>query len=367
MSKKILPFKYPLITSFGGTAETFGILTCHEEALDWLYSHYLQFYATQTIVDDFNDYNPTIGYSPNFFADFDNRRLASSINYNVFLNREGCPYLNVFETPLDLISSFDISFVNYIKRNIDMDMYTFGFGDVTKIFEYGYDTPTEMSYHPVFIYGYDDETREFNFADFLAEGKYTLAKCSYEEVEAAFKGINRYQLPLIKSIASIQYTDNASFKFDYSYILDSVKEYLYPDGKRTERFEKYSTSFFAPMRWHAKVFAGINAYDFFIEFIDIEQQLGIYPSDHRPIHSLCDHKELMVSRIEYLIGKGCIGGDKRPLLSEYEKVRDTAVEARNLLLKYNMKRQPELLDRVKSALRTVKEAEISLLKQIFDV
>jgi hypothetical protein len=368
MSKKILPLQYPIITSYGGTAETLGILTCHEEALDWVYSNYLQFYATQIIVDDFNDYYPTTGYAPSFFADFDNRRLASCISYNMFLNREsGCPYLNVFEVPIDIISSFGDSYVNYIKRNIDMGMYTFGFGDVSKVYEYGYDTPTENSYHPIFIYGYDDETREFNFADFLVGNKYTLTKCSYEEIDAAYKGISRYVFPLVKSIASIQYTDNPAYKFDYSYVLDSVREYLSPDNKRATGFEKFSSSFFSPTKWHTKVFAGINAYDFFIEFMDIEQQLGIYPSDHKPIHCLCDHKEIMVKRIEYFIKKGYIDSGKQSLLPEYEEVRDLVVEARNLLLKHNMKRQPELLARVKSTLIAAREAEIPLLKQIFDV
>jgi hypothetical protein len=368
MGKKTLPFEYPIITSYGGIAETLGILACRKEAQDWVYSQYLQFYATQIIVDDFNDYNPTTGYAPGFFTDFDNRRLANCIPYNIFLNREsGCPYLNIFEVPLDIISSFGGSYADYIKRNIDMDMYTFGFGDVSKIYEYGYDAPTETSYHPVFIYGYDDETREFSFADFLAGGKYTLTKCSYEEIEAAYRGIGRYVLPLVKSITSIQYNDNPSYKFDYSYVRDSVREYLEPDDKKASNYEKFSSSFFSPMRWHTKIFAGVNAYDFFIEFLDIEQQLGIYPSDHKPIHCLCDHKEIMVKRIEHFMKKGLIDGGKQSLLTEYEKVRDLTVEARNLLIKHNIKRQPELLDRVKFTLKAARDAEIPLLKKIFDV
>jgi hypothetical protein len=75
----------------------------------------------------------------------------------------------------------------------------------------------------------------------------------------------------------------------------------------------------------------------------------------------------MLSRIEYLIKKGCIVESKRSLLTEYEIVRDLTIEARNLLIKHNMKRQPELLDRVKSALREARDAEIPLLKKIFDV
>lgn len=367
MNKKELPVVYPPLTTFAGFADALAILCSHEEALDWVYSHYVQFFATQTIIDNPNeDFYPTTGYATGFFNDFDNRKLANLISDCIFLDREKCPHLNIFEIPNSLIRSSGESYVSFIKRNIDLSMYTYGHADISKIKKYGLDKKSDLSFHPILIYGYNDFDQEFLFADFI-DDKYSFSSCSYNEVEAAYQSINQFYLPLVKSISSIEYVSYPSFKFDYSYIQDTISEYLTPDRKKAEQYEKYSTSYFSPLKWHAKTFIGVDAYDFLSDFLDLQTELGIYPIDFKPYHALYDHKEMMIKRMEHFIKKGYISESKSGYIAEYSRISDNAKRIRNLLLKYNIKKLDSILDTVKKLLMETKQAEIPLLKAIFDI
>jgi hypothetical protein len=70
--------------------------------------------------------------------------------------------------------SFDNSYINYIKRNIDLGLYTFGFAKVDEVKNYGDSWLPQVAYHQMFIFGYDDEQKVFHFADFPKGGKYTF-------------------------------------------------------------------------------------------------------------------------------------------------------------------------------------------------
>jgi len=365
--KKQLPLSYPPLTAYPGHADLLAILYSHPEAHDWIYSHFIQLYATQIVVDDFNEYYPTEGYAPSFFNDFDNRRLSNMMSDSVFLDREKCPHLNIFEVPNALIETYESSFVNYIKRNIDLGMYTYGYADVQKISNYGYKNVGDLTFHPVFIYGYDDDTQMFNFAEFLSGGKYVFDECAYVEVEAAFKGIKDYFLPLVKSIASIQYNDNPSFKFDISMIRDTVCEYLHPDKQKTDQFARYSTSYFSPLKWHTNAYVGVEVYDFLIDFIRIQVELNLERFDFKPYEALVEHKQMMIKRVRHLVDKGYLSPSKLAILDKYDQIRKNAESIRNAIIKRNITRDNTFAARTQELLRTTAQVEIPLLKQIFDI
>jgi ribosomal protein L19E len=81
-----------------------------------------------------------------------------------------------------------------------------------------------------------------------------------------------------------------------------------------------------------------------------------------------DHKQMMVTRIQYFMKKGYLSNDKTELLRRYEKeVRDKMQVVRNVVIKYNVARKGNVFETVSAMLPVIREAEVELLKQIFDV
>lgn len=366
MSIKDLPITDPPLTTYPGYADTLAILMSHPEAFDWVFSNYIQLYATQIIVNDFNHYFPTTGYAPSFFGDFDNRRLVNMMSDTIFLDREKCPHLNVFEAPLALIENNEHSIVDFIRKCIDLEMYIYGYADITSIHNYRVRNPSETSFHPVFVFGYDDEKRRFHVGEFLLGRKYHFTWFDYDEVELAFRNIKNYELLRVKSISLIQYVSNASFLFRFESVRKCISEYLNPTCESSLNLTEYSTSFFAPLDWHTHSFIGIDVYNFLEEFLSVEIALKLQRFDLRPFHALFDHKSMMVKRIQYFIEQGYL---KKPIsiLEHFEKIKKDTEIARNLIIKRNRLLDDAIVERIPEILQKTKEQETALLRLTFDV
>jgi hypothetical protein len=334
--KNELIVTYPPLTTFTTYADALAILLSFDEGKDWAYSHYIQIQVNDIVNHSNNgDAMESAPFTASFFVDIDTRKRANVVCDNFWLGGERYPFFNVFEIPNDYVNAIDGTFVDFIKRTIDGKIYIYAYVDVSKISNYGTASPLG---HQVLIHGYDDEMRKIQFADFLGGGKYMFATCSYDEIEAAYKGIGELFLPIVKSVALVQHIGYGTYTFDLSYVRDSVREYLFPDKNVTERQNNYAESIFKPVNWQLKTYMGVDVYDYFPKFIARELELGKTAIDDRLFHAMYDHKEMMIKRVEYFVAKGYLGKDVLQPLEEYKTaVRNKAVIARNLIIKYNMR------------------------------
>jgi hypothetical protein len=363
MLAKILPITTPAITTATGYADILAILSSYEESFDWMYSHYIQMFAIQTMpADPTKEYWPLTGYCESFFCDFDYRRIGNTLSDGHIFNRELCPFLNVFELPMSLISQYDSSYISFIKKCIDMSIYVYSIVDVSKVSAY-----PRNDTHPMLVYGYDDKTQTIHFGDFMQNNVYQFAQSPYSEIEAAFQNAINTEFPLVKSVALIQYVANGAFTFSFDYIRESISEYLMPNKKTAENFSNYATSYFKPLNWRGIAHLGINYYNFLSEYFNIEMTLGMYPTDIIPFHALFDHKEMMVRRLEYLLQKGCLENEKKVLIEDYKEVRDSTLKLRNLVMKYNLKQSEQIAESIHNAIADIYSRESVLLKSIFDL
>ena len=365
----ILPVAYPPITTYSAFAATLSILYSHEESYDWVFSHYLQIYAVSKT--DLSEPFPPGGgpYKVVFFGDMDNRRLTYSNCEFMFFSKESCQYLDLFEVPCDLFNSYNESFVSFIKRSIDMNMYLYLYVDQSKISAF---KRTNGYVHPLFIFGYDDCSATVHVADFVG-GKFTYFKASYIEIENAYQsGLNipNYVNHLPKdseSIALIRYTNYAPFVFDYSYIQDTICEYIYPDKSKVEKFNNYIMSRHSFRNQDLKTYMGVDVYQYISDLIELQLNAGAESINHRIYHAMYDHKEMMLKRFEYFLQRGYIDGEKLSFINEYKKVRDIALVIRNLILKLNITQDRKVVERIVSQVRRIRELETVLLKQIFNI
>jgi hypothetical protein len=375
MNKHILPVAYPTITVLTSYASALAILQSHEEALDWVYSHYLQMYVIKAEIEDITqDYYATAGYASSFFGDFDTRRLSSTTSEEAFKSREPYPFFSSFEIPYDMITTYAPSFTAFLKDRIDKNYYLYVYADTTEIREYGH-WHEERSFkgHPMMIFGYDDEKGTFSIADFFQKGVYAFEECPYAEMEAALSSKEISYVPLgkrIESISAIQYNDEGIFSFDIGYVRETVAGYISPSPQKAEAFTKYASSYFKPLKWKATAIIGSDVYGFLSDFAKLYVALrdfGVTSIDIRPFHALYDHKAMMCKRLEYFSQKNYIPPDKQTPISEYGKIRDKAMIIRNMILKYNANPQTKILDALDKLLIETKIQEIELLREIFDI
>jgi hypothetical protein len=357
----------PPLTTFTGYADPLAILCSFDEGQDWVYSHYIKIQVND-IVNRKNNPDNLMEFAPftsSFFNDFDTRKQANVVADNIFLGGERCPFFNVFEIPNDYVNAIDGAFVDFIKRTIDGLIYLYAYLDISKIPVY---RTTEPLGHQLLIYGYDDDTRTINFADFVDNRRYTFTTCSYDEIEAAYKGISKLFLPIVKSVALVQHIGYGAYTFDMSYVQDSVHEYLSPDQKVTERQNNYTMSIFAPVSWQTETYMGVDVYGYFAKFIAQEFELGKTYIDERLFHAMYDHKEMMIKRMEHFLKKGYLSVGMRSLHERYKtEVKDRMQSVRNSVVKHNMSGRTDSLDYVRKLLPEIRETESELLRKIFEV
>jgi hypothetical protein len=366
MGKNILPVTYPPITTYTGYADTLAILCTHQEALDWVYSHYIQIQANDITnrVNNLDDLMKYATFTASFFSDFDTRKKINAICDSIFLRFESCPFLYVFELPNSYVNLIDSKLYDFIRRTIDNGMYIYGYFDHSKVSSCK--TNFEMG-HQFLIYGYDDDERAIHFADFINDGKYTFMKCSYEEIEIAFRNMDNIYIPKRKSVSLVQYLNDGTFIFDYLYIQKTISDYINPDPLDEELQNNYTMSLFKEENWKTKTYMGVNVYDYFPVFIEREIELGKRFIDHRLFHAMYDHKEMMLKRIQHFIQKEYLGEEKLLQAEKYSKVRDNMLIVRDRILKYNITKQPRELAKVKLLIAETKPLEKELLKEIFGV
>ena len=99
--KKILPYKYPEITSWTWTAGNFAILGNYSNATAWLYSNFAQLFCERY------DKWVSVHYIPHLDVFSNNPFFQSSL-----LSRE-------------LISELNIDIISFVKKCIELNYYIY--------------------------------------------------------------------------------------------------------------------------------------------------------------------------------------------------------------------------------------------------
>lgn len=158
--KKILPVKYPPITSFPQYADFLSIALVEDRSLHWLYSHFIQlrgYYKKGYPYIKFDDLPPI----------------------------EECPFCNEHILKRNFI-------LNKWKDIVDFCIYSINLGYYIIINVDRYFLPVFDGYnkihniHPTLIYGYNIEKAIFNVADFYKDNKYSYSIVNFEDLNKAF-------------------------------------------------------------------------------------------------------------------------------------------------------------------------------------
>lgn len=335
----VLPVNFPPITSWQWHASLFSILANEENALDWIYSNYIQLRC-------YPEKDAITGNSI-FLLDF--MPGDSSL--------KECPYLLSEIITHEQILSYSNDILTFLLKTLDLSYYIFGICDETDMLNRG-----RRVLHQLFIYGYNLESQVFYVGDFTFKGKYSYTTVPFDQVVNGFLNVqpgedfvfNHNYKDMIGLYLFKKNIGEKYYSFDTKFVKRTLNEYL--NGTNTKEH-------FLQMRNnHSTNSFGVNTYNGIIDQLSlIEEKLTTW-YDFRPFHVTFDHKVLMENRIKYMMDKKYIPFDQQ-LLNDYDVVKNEILKARNAIIKANVRKDTDL-STIKSYLLEAKEREIETLSLV---
>ncbi|CAM4432458.1 hypothetical protein [Paenibacillus tarimensis] len=309
MSKKKLHVKEPVISTYTSYGCLFSIMT--EDLWPWVFNNFIQ-----------------IRYAHNWgiFA-FDCHHLLL----------KNCPGIAFYDMPQGLAAGRQgRSMQRIITEAIDAGYYLYIYVD--RYYISLSDSYKKQSFvHELFIYGYDLVKGTALAADNLLDGQFIFAEIPLEEIEQGYwkiEGRYRYW-------TDIRYL-KAEKQFDSSINLEQIAAGLtnYLHSKPT--FDLVAEQ---PFDY------GFQALNKLFEQIEMNRTSAVKNLDRRGFHLLYEHKLLMELRLKYLTEhQGIPCGSL--LLDSAAALKQDFLIVRNLVLKYNLKKDIGLLNHIRAVLET---------------
>lgn len=332
--KKKLSINYPIITSYTHHAHLLAILSVQPKAKEWIFSNYIQLYINKNLV-------------VNNWADF-----YFPLPYEI-KPIDTCKWISSQKISEIYIDRHYNDIVDYIEESINDEYYIHMMINYKYIFNSRFYKKNKDRRHDVLIYGYDKEKGTIYCADFMFNSnKYTFVECTYDELR------NSYNNDYVKHEMSYLEHNIMAYKlnetFAYGDVVDNIIYWLkrYADGECPEYWGGINSGNRGNIEW------GINYYNALCQYLKSihEERLDI-----RFFHLLKDHKKMMFERMVFLNSCERVS-EKYISLFEDLYVRMKTVE--NLVIKYNITKNNNLIDEISNWLVQLRKTEIELLTDI---
>lgn len=349
LKQKILPVKYPPITSYPDIANFFSIVLNYKSCFDWVVNEFIYLEAPK------QDILETNYFGMNFCTPI--------------LPWKGCPYLSYNSINRDIVDNkwscfidFLIDLVNYnYYINVNLNMY---FIPLHKNYRKSH------SPHKTLVYGYNYEKMIFNVADFYKDNLYTFAEISFSDIELSYRNFdltNEISKKLPTDISMIKLKNDCHYTLDIQLFIERLKDYLSSINPRN----RYKI----PTNQSDKSFCeyGMNIYGVLQRYLDLiiedkpvfniyqnNEQRGI---DIRNFYTLCDHKKIIFLSLEHLYRNGYLNVEQE-ILKEFKNIKNETEIMYRMLLKYKINNNKAILEKIKTKLIIVSKKEKEILEII---
>lgn len=278
---------------------------------------------------------------------------------------EFCPFINYINLDRNHIKDQWLSVIDFIKFSLKNNYYLWISVDVYYINNYEYFQESHYA-HDLFIYGIDEEENVLYGSDNFRNGIYTRELIIIDEFKTAYEKIET--LNLFDFLGGIKIACNQSHRtggFEHTYSIEPKLIF--------ESFQAYLQGEIGPIRWDLlpnrqwmknKDFYGVEIYDAIIRILTEEKQYKVN-WDVRPYFVLWEHKKILYKKVEYLLTNGFISLSG-VFLEDFKELVEMANYIRMLSLKYSLKPNSSLLEKIIIKLKVLKTEEIALLKRLLE-
>ncbi|WP_223068400.1 hypothetical protein [Paenibacillus caui] len=332
--EKILPVKYPDLTCYPYYANALSIISASEaDYTPWMLSNFIQLschFEPDTLKVDF--FQPWISWVPYC-----------------------CPLIDVQIINKDVIHNlYNFNIISFVEQTISSGYY------IQMKVNHKFLSVSKSSYkqsdyaHELLIYGFNRVQETFEVADNF-DGKYEFKRCSYKEFEEAYNHLALFNTDYYEKVLLLRPITETNFSFDLLRVTDSLKDYL--AGRDTRIRDDQSQT------WAGGLTLGIKIYEEIPKYLLMLLE-GTAKNDIRLFHVLWEQKKLMAVRIKYMEGRGII--NKKSIYEEYLELEKKCLIIRNLILKYDINHDQQIIHRVMREVEEFPKIESALLSELLD-
>ena len=325
-----LPITDPIITSYMSYAPTLSVLCNYKQCEEWIYSNFINLYG------EYYDSGATpLRFHPEFPIAPQN------------------PFLNLYLVPLDMVLYNNQNIVEFLINSIANGYYIMIDYDEFYV-EFTDDYNKHHNKHQIFIYGYDNNSAMFCTSEFFKNRAYAFQKVPFKQIE---ESIMQYEnLEKFDIWVSMFEFKQAEYKFDYELFLTSINDYLLSRSSTIS----WEESKFCKLN---KITCGISNYKNIMTYLLKLKSGEMLYKDIRALYVLCDHKNLMISRLKYISENNILGVDKHVLEIFYNLQKICHIN-KNLFMKFLLSDNAEILMKIIDNIKYIEENELIGMKYL---
>ncbi len=286
-----------------------------------------------------------------------------SLVYEEYFRQElwyGCPFISSMDLNADFVRKIsEGNFTELVKMALELDYFVYA--DLNRKYIPNYNQDRDVQ-HNLLIYGYDEEEKIMNIADYFRNHRFTKEVCQFSNIDQAYKYMYRvFDYEKFSYVNLFRYRSDTNFEFS----IDEVKRKLIDYIEGTNLMRKYHYQFFGFEYQNSKeIYYGITYYDALIEILHKDKICT-----PKTIQLLVSNKMIMKKRIE-LLNENII--DKEKFKCESERLLKETVKLRNLILKLNLRNASnKILDlkeknNVSERIKLLKEQDYILTRSLLE-
>ncbi|MEK4998147.1 hypothetical protein [Paenibacillus sp. FSL H7-0918] len=314
-----LPIKYPMVNSSMNSSHLLSVVEVCSSKMDWLHNHYIHLYlgANMDVMDlEFLSPEQSLGHFP--YLNFKEIRLG--------------PECVAVKQILDCLAEKE-----YVEVSLD-EFYIEGKHYFNKVhFERNF-----------MIYGYDDLSHTFSIAGSDYDKIFEFHELPADQIISSLRAhaFERH------SIRSVRLNEADKMHFEPTTLIASLGDYYYSRQPKTMVTCPETDG---GSCWGMKVYGAL------LDYLDRLARNEIFYCV-RPFHLLWEHKKCMVNRLGYLSQCGYNLSDF--IMKGYEDIYETTLILRNILVKYHLEPDLNLLRIAARTVESIDEQERALLSAL---
>lgn len=337
--QKTLPFVVPVICTYPYFTAVMAILTSYVNEENWLYNNYILLWINKT--REF----------PSYWADF-------KFSYHIESQQDDyCPLIEKIE-----INRLDINYnVDYVRSLINDNVYILLNIDMYYIDEWWTEIQERKHFfHQVCIFGYNDEDKSLQIADFFLN-KYKIVSIKYKVFEEAYLQYNYYnnlhEEYYGNKIFLLKYKF-MNYKLDINHIKDSFYDFI---ASTNNSIKNYLNGIY----FKDKILYGSSCFVYLKKYIS-DFLLSGDSLNIKIFHLLHLFNKIMMDRFEFLMDNEFIFRNVCILENINELVLQSEILL-NCVIKYNNTRSSQIGNHILCRFNSLTIEENKLLIRLYDI
>lgn len=339
-------------------AMALSVILAREETRPWFYENYVQLYSLRVLR------RPAAG----FYELAQDIQLPGGEVESIAVHFAVTPAKTWFsECPVKkFFGSEPDDIIGFIAQSID-------FGCYLRLEMDEYHLPNKRSYgrrewvHPTLVYGYDDEAQAVLGLGFDTKS-FTKLSFSYDDVRRAYDSARRIsqKLAINRGLVSLIRMREPPRRYPFSVrrFLRELEGYLSSNMDSARKY--YLTTFLpAAVDVDAAVRLGFGVYEHFEAGLRL-LLLGHTGMNYASMHALFEHKRFLLEAFRFIISEyGSVGGMVE-LADDFQRVVGAFNSMRWKYIRYDVTKDPRMVEEVIEQLASAKAEERELLQRIHE-